>query len=63
MACFTEGENGAYAKEFVAIPPWQSLGAVKRGAVMFAPDDVWMSGIGSRAADLILNDIAKYFKI
>jgi iron complex transport system substrate-binding protein len=63
VVCFTEGENGAYAKEFVASPLWQSLGAVKRGAVMFALDDVWMAGIGYRAADLILNDIAKYFKI
>ncbi len=63
VVCFTEGENGAYAKEFVASPLWQSLGAVKRGAVMFALDEVWVAGIGYRAAELILNDTAKYFKI
>ncbi|HEY8600668.1 MAG TPA: iron-siderophore ABC transporter substrate-binding protein [Thermomicrobiales bacterium] len=63
VVCFTEGENGAFAREFIASPLWQSLGAVKRGAVLFALDDVWMAGIGYRAADLILSDIARYFKI
>jgi ABC-type Fe3+-hydroxamate transport system substrate-binding protein len=36
---------------------------VKRGAVLMVLDDVWMAGIGYRSAGLILDDIAKYFKI
>jgi iron complex transport system substrate-binding protein len=59
----TEGENGAFFKDMQANPLWQNLGAVKRGNVLVVLDDVWMAGIGYRAADLIMNDIAKYFKV
>lgn len=59
----TEGPNGAYFKEVLASPLWQSLSAVKKGAVLVVLDDVWMAGIGYRSAGLILDDIAKYFKV
>jgi iron complex transport system substrate-binding protein len=59
----TEGENGAFFKQLLANPLWQNLGAVKRGAVLVVSDDVWMAGIGYRAAGLIHDDIARFFKL
>jgi iron complex transport system substrate-binding protein len=59
----TEGEKGAFVKEMFGNPLWQSLGAVKRGAVLVVSDDVWMAGIGYRSAGVILDDIARYFKV
>ena len=58
-----EGTEGGFYKEMLASPLWQNLPAVKRGAVLVVLDDVWMAGIGYRSAELILDDIAKYFKI
>lgn len=59
----TEGPEGAFAKEMLNSPIWQSLNAVKRGTVMIVNDDVWMAGIGYRSAGVILDDIARHFKI
>jgi iron complex transport system substrate-binding protein len=59
----TEGMEGAFYQQMIASPLWQSLGAVKRGAVLTVLDDVWMAGIGYRAAELIFQDLAKYFKV
>jgi iron complex transport system substrate-binding protein len=59
----TEGTEGAFYKEMIASPLWQSLSAVKTGRVMTVLDDVWMAGIGYRAAELIFQDIAKFFKV
>jgi iron complex transport system substrate-binding protein len=59
----TEGTEGAFYKEMIASPLWQSLSAVKNGRVMTVLDDVWMAGIGYRAAELIFRDIEKFFKI
>ncbi len=46
VVAFTEGPNGKFAQEMQARPLWQSLGAVKRGAVLVGSDDIWMAGIG-----------------
>jgi iron complex transport system substrate-binding protein len=63
VVCFTEGPNGTFAKEMLASSLWQSLGAVKRSAVLMALDDVWMAGIGYRSAGVILDEIARFFKV
>jgi ABC-type Fe3+-hydroxamate transport system substrate-binding protein len=63
VVCPTEGEQGAFLREMRSSSIWQSLGAVKRGAVLPALDDVWMAGIGYRSAGVILDDLARYFKV
>lgn len=42
-------------------PLWQSLDAVQAGKVQPVSDDHWMLGIGIGAADLVLDDLEKYF--
>jgi iron complex transport system substrate-binding protein len=59
----TEGEQGAFMQEMLRSPLWQSLGAVKRGAILIVSDDVWMAGIGYRSAGVILDDIARFFSV
>jgi iron complex transport system substrate-binding protein len=59
----TEGQEGRFLREMQASPLWQSLGAVKRGAILVVNDDVWMAGIGYRSAGVILDDVARYFGI
>ncbi|MFN8540861.1 MAG: iron-siderophore ABC transporter substrate-binding protein [Thermomicrobiales bacterium] len=59
----TEGTEGAFYKQMIASPLWQGLSAVKAGKVLTVLDHVWMAGIGYRAAELIFQDIAKFFKV
>lgn len=40
---------------------WQKLDAVQAGKVQNVPDDYWMLGIGLGAAQLVLDDLEKYF--
>jgi iron complex transport system substrate-binding protein len=42
-------------------PLWQTLDAVQAGKVQAVPDDHWMLGIGIGAAELVLDDLEKYF--
>lgn len=63
VVTFTEGPNGTFAREMQASPLWQSLGAVRRGAVFVGSDDIWMAGIGYRSAAVILDDLARFFKL
>lgn len=42
-------------------PLWQTLGAVQAGKVHPVPDDHWMLGIGIGAAQLVLDDLDRYF--
>ena len=58
----TEGTEGGFYKEMLASPLWQGLSAVKAGKVLTVLDDVWMAGIGYRAAELIFQDIENFFK-
>jgi iron complex transport system substrate-binding protein len=51
------GEQDDFAQEMLASPLWSSLSAVQEGNVMVVLDDVWMAGIGYRAAQTILDDI------
>jgi iron complex transport system substrate-binding protein len=51
------GEQDDFAQEMLDSPLWSSLSAVQEGNVMVVLDDVWMAGIGYRAAQTILDDI------
>ncbi len=51
------GENDAFAKEMLEGPLWSSLSAVQAGNYMVVLDDVWMAGIGYRAAQTIMDEI------
>lgn len=42
-------------------PLWRTLDAVRAGEVQAVSDDYWMLGIGIGAADLVLDDLEKYF--
>ncbi|MCC7366291.1 MAG: iron-siderophore ABC transporter substrate-binding protein [Dehalococcoidia bacterium] len=59
----TEGPEGAFYKQMLESPLWKNLNAVKNGNVLVVLDDVWMAGIGYRSAGIILDDIAKHFKV
>lgn len=51
------GEDDAFAQEMLNSPLWSSLSAVQKGNVVIVLDDVWMAGIGYRAAQSIMDDI------
>ncbi|HYI14993.1 MAG TPA: ABC transporter substrate-binding protein [Thermomicrobiales bacterium] len=51
------GENDAYAQEMLEGPLWNSLSAVQADNYMVVLDDVWMAGIGYRAAQTIMDEI------
>ena len=46
-----------------ASPLWAQLNAVKTGKVFNVKDEVWMSGIGVQAANLVLDDLAAAFGV
>ncbi|QBD83537.1 iron-siderophore ABC transporter substrate-binding protein [Ktedonosporobacter rubrisoli] len=41
-------------------PQWKQLNAVKNGKVFTVADDVWSTGIGIEAANLVIDDLFKY---
>lgn len=47
---------------FMDSPFWKALPAVKNGRAVEVLDDHWMTGLGVKAANLILNDLEKYLK-
>lgn len=51
------GENDAFVQEMLDGPLWGSLSAVQAGNYKIVLDDVWMAGIGYRAAQTIMDDI------
>ena len=59
----TEGTEGGFFKQVMESALWKNLDAVKKGNVLVVSDDVWMAGIGYRAAGTIMDDIARHFKI
>jgi iron-siderophore transport system substrate-binding protein len=46
-----------------ASPLWARMSAVKNHRVFPVKDEVWMSGIGVRAADLVLDDLSTAFGV
>ncbi len=47
--------------EFTSDPLWSQLNAVQQGKVYEVPDDYWMLGIGILAANMVVDDLNKYF--
>lgn len=46
-----------------ASPLWAQMGAVKNHKVFPVKDEIWMSGIGVQAANLVLDDLATAFGV
>ena len=53
----TGGPEDDFAASMLDSPLWNSLSAVKAGNFRVVLDDVWMAGIGYRAAERIMNEI------
>ena len=49
-------------KLFMDSPFWRALPAVKNGRAVEVQDDHWMTGLGVKAANLVLSDLEKYLK-
>ncbi|MFM9707289.1 ABC transporter substrate-binding protein [Streptomyces galilaeus] len=50
-------------KKFLANPLWKRLTAVKNGDVHKVADETWMTSVSLQGADLVLDDMAKIFKV
>ncbi|MGW8767987.1 ABC transporter substrate-binding protein [Streptomyces sp. NPDC055815] len=50
-------------KKFEANPLWKRLNAVQKGNVHEVEDSVWMTSVSLQGADLVLDDMAKIFKV
>ncbi|MFF4173116.1 ABC transporter substrate-binding protein [Streptomyces sp. NPDC001744] len=61
MTTFSGGEERK--KKFLANPLWQRLNAVKKGNVHEVEDSVWMTSVSLQGADMMLDDMAKMFKV
>ncbi|MFF1509770.1 ABC transporter substrate-binding protein [Streptomyces sp. NPDC058326] len=61
MTTFSGGEERK--KKFLANPLWKRLGAVQKGNVHEVEDAIWMTSVSLQGADLVLDDMAKIFKV
>ncbi|MCX2180132.1 iron-siderophore ABC transporter substrate-binding protein [Streptomyces sp. SKN60] len=61
MTTFSGGEERK--KKFLANPLWKRLNAVQKGNVHEVEDAVWMTSVSLQGADLVLDDMAKIFKV
>jgi iron complex transport system substrate-binding protein len=60
----TTFSGGAERKEkFLANPLWKRLNAVQAGNVHEVADETWMTSVSLQGADLVLDDMAKIFKV
>ncbi len=53
--------NETAMAEFTSDPLWSQLNAVQQGKVYEVSDDYWMLGIGILAANMVVDDLNKYF--
>jgi len=58
-----DGEATAVEKSWTEDPLWQTLDAVKAGKVYKVSDAVWNTAGGVIAANLMLDDLYKYFEV
>lgn len=56
------GAEEAY-KTMQESPLWKGLDPVKTGSVLVVDDIVWIAGLGYRAANQVIDDLAKHFKL
>ncbi|MGW7417618.1 ABC transporter substrate-binding protein [Streptomyces sp. NPDC054863] len=61
MTTFSGGEERK--KKFLANPLWKRLGAVQKGQVHEVDDAVWMTSVSLQGAHLVLDEMAKTFKV
>jgi iron complex transport system substrate-binding protein len=61
MTTFSGGEERK--KKFLANPLWERLNAVKKGNVHEVADEIWMTSVSLQGADMVLDDMAKIFKV
>ncbi|MFG2333198.1 ABC transporter substrate-binding protein [Streptomyces sp. NPDC048604] len=61
MTTFSGGEERK--KKFLANPLWKRLNAVQKGNVHEVEDATWMTSVSLQGADLVLDDMAKLFKV
>ncbi|MFI9004240.1 ABC transporter substrate-binding protein [Streptomyces sp. NPDC053541] len=61
VTTFSGGEERK--KKFLANPLWKRLNAVQKGNVHEVEDAVWMTSVSLQGADLVLDDMAKIFKV
>ncbi|HEY9372028.1 iron-siderophore ABC transporter substrate-binding protein [Streptomyces sp.] len=61
MTTFSGGEERK--KKFLANPLWKRLNAVQKGQVHEVEDAIWMTSVSLQGADLVLDDMAKIFKV
>ncbi|MGH2584665.1 MAG: ABC transporter substrate-binding protein [Dehalococcoidia bacterium] len=57
------GDANAFGKELQGSPVWKTLKAAQKGAVLTVDDGVWIGGLGYKAASIVHDDIAAYFKV
>ncbi|MBT2478870.1 ABC transporter substrate-binding protein [Streptomyces sp. ISL-94] len=61
LTTFSGGEERK--KKFTANPLWQRLNAVQKGNVHEVDDATWMTSVSLQGADMVLDDLAKTFKV
>ncbi|MFF8841859.1 ABC transporter substrate-binding protein [Streptomyces sp. NPDC015127] len=61
VTTFSGGEERR--EKFLANPLWKRLNAVQKGNVHEVEDAVWMTSVSLQGADLVLDDMAKTFKV
>ncbi|MFJ4776008.1 ABC transporter substrate-binding protein [Streptomyces sp. NPDC088762] len=61
LTSFSGGEERK--KKFMANPLWQRLNAVQKGNVHEVDDATWMTSVSLQGADMVLDDLAKTFKV
>ncbi|MGD9894635.1 MAG: iron-siderophore ABC transporter substrate-binding protein, partial [Dehalococcoidia bacterium] len=57
------GSSNQFATELQESPLWKGLPAVQANKVLVVDDNVWIAGLGYKAAALIMDDIARYFNV
>ncbi|MGW6396177.1 ABC transporter substrate-binding protein [Streptomyces sp. NPDC055103] len=61
VTTFSGGEE--HKKKFLANPLWKRLNAAQKDSVHEVEDAVWMTSVSLQGADLVLDDMAKIFKV
>ncbi|WP_171168588.1 ABC transporter substrate-binding protein [Streptomyces sp. I05A-00742] len=61
LTTFSGGEERK--KKFMENPLWKRLNAVQKGNVHEVDDATWMTSVSLQGADLVLDDLAKTFKV
>ena len=58
-----DGAGDAQAADWTADPLWQNLDVVKAGKATMVSDAIWNTAGGFIAANLMLDDVEKFFEL